>query len=234
MTACTPVGETTHKRTVSDTQSCRKYTHAVWDFNGTILDDVRVGIDVVNTLLARRALPQIDSAERYRSLFRFPIKDYYSDLGFDFSKERYEDIADEWAKLYDENSARAPLREGVTEALSRFRRAGVSLSVLSASEKGMLTSMLGARVILDRFDDIVGLDGFCAHSKTEAAALWAARVRPQRTLMIGDTDHDFFAARAMGADCVLVCGGHQSRQALERCGCPVLENIAQAADYAGV
>ena len=68
----------------------------------------------------------------------------------------------------------------------------------------------------------------------ELADTSAARVRPQRTLMIGDTDHDFFAARAMGADCVLVCGGHQSRQALERCGCPVLENIAQAADYAGV
>lgn len=30
-----------------------KYTYILWDFNGTILDDVQTGIDCVNTLLKR-------------------------------------------------------------------------------------------------------------------------------------------------------------------------------------
>ena len=35
----------------------KTYTHVVWDFNGTILNDVRHGIDCVNTMLEKRGLP---------------------------------------------------------------------------------------------------------------------------------------------------------------------------------
>ena len=30
-------------------------------------------------------------------------------------------------------------------------------------------------------------------------------------LLVGDTTHDFDVAKAIGADCVLVSGGHQTR-----------------------
>ena len=41
------------------------YTHAVWDFNGTILNDVDAGILAVNELLAERGLPQLSGKEDY-------------------------------------------------------------------------------------------------------------------------------------------------------------------------
>ena len=50
--------------------------------------------------------------------------------------------------------------------------------------------------------------------------------------MIGDTDHDALAARAMGADCVLLTGGHQSRAVLLRTGFDVLDTPYEAAEYA--
>ena len=48
--------------------------------------------------------------------------------------------------------------------------------------------------------------------------------------MIGDTDHDAEAAKAMGTKCVLYTGGHQSRRRLEAV-CPnVIDDLAQLPD----
>ena len=60
------------------------YTHAVWDFNGTILDDVEAGILAVNRLLSERGLPTISGREDYYRVFRFPIRSYYEALALTF------------------------------------------------------------------------------------------------------------------------------------------------------
>ena len=77
-----------------------KYTTVFWDFNGTVMDDVHHGIRCVNHMLAKRGLPTIDSVEEYHKLFRFPVKEYYRDAGFDFDKEPYEELAVEWVDLF--------------------------------------------------------------------------------------------------------------------------------------
>ena len=54
-----------------------KYTHIVWDFNGTLLDDIMAGIEAVNDMLSRRGIATIESVAQYRELFCFPIINYY-------------------------------------------------------------------------------------------------------------------------------------------------------------
>ena len=61
-----------------------KYSHIIWDFNGTILNDVNTGIMSVNALLRDRGLKTLDSVDDYHKVFGFPIIDYYKRLGFDF------------------------------------------------------------------------------------------------------------------------------------------------------
>ena len=73
-----------------------KYTHIIWDFNGTILSDMQICIDSVNEMLSRRELETIPDIEAYRRIFDFPVIDYYRRLGFDFSKEPYEELAKTW------------------------------------------------------------------------------------------------------------------------------------------
>ena len=72
------------------------YDYCIWDFNGTLLDDVGAGISSVNTLLSERNLPVIPSVDYYRGIFRFPIIEYYKSLGFDFDSEPYEELAPKW------------------------------------------------------------------------------------------------------------------------------------------
>ena len=69
----------------------KRYTHIVWDFNGTLFDDVDAGIASVNKMLCDRGISQIADREQYQKIFKFPIIDYYRDLGFDFAAESYDE-----------------------------------------------------------------------------------------------------------------------------------------------
>ena len=74
-----------------------RYTHVIWDFNGTIVNDVEAGIKSENVLLARRGMSLIEDVDYYRSIFTFPIVDYYKKLGHDFTRDPYEKLSVEWS-----------------------------------------------------------------------------------------------------------------------------------------
>ena len=203
-----------------------KYTHLIWDFNGTIFDDADAGICAVNKMLSERGIPIIPNKERYREIFDFPIKDYYRDLGFDFDKEPYEVLAPIWVALYEENAKSAGLMSGVRETMEKINLLGVDQSVLSACEIGMLERYLRQFGVRDYLSSVTGLDNIHAKGKVELAADWKAMHKDALALMVGDTTHDYLTARALGADCILYAGGHQSRAKLETCGCPVVDDIS--------
>ena len=48
--------------------------------------------------------------------------------------------------------------------------------------------------------------------------------------MIGDTVHDFEAARELGADCILYSGGHAPYEKLAELGFPIVGDLRDAAD----
>lgn len=201
-----------------------KYTHIIWDFNGTILDDVLPCLDVVNTLLTRRGLDTVD-CDRYKRVFGFPIIDYYKAVGFDFSVEAYETLADEWAELYRSATEDSTLCEGVQETLKHFDSLGIKQIILSATDLKMLKEQLAALDITDYFAETLALDNLLAFSKVELGKEWIKREKPQKALFIGDTLHDYETACAMGVDCVLIAKGHQCKERLATAGVPVFDSV---------
>ena len=65
-----------------------KIKHIIWDWNGSIVDDAWLFVDLMNVVLKKRGLPKISIAD-YQETFCFPLEDYYKKLGFDFKKEPY-------------------------------------------------------------------------------------------------------------------------------------------------
>ena len=65
-----------------------KYKHIIWDWNGTLLNDLTLCVDLLNVSLEKRKLPEM-TEEKYRKKFLFPIKTFYESIGFDFSKEDF-------------------------------------------------------------------------------------------------------------------------------------------------
>ena len=165
--------------------------HIIWDWNGTLLDDVDACVGAINRLLEVRDLPLL-STERYRDIFTFPVKRYYTDLGFDFETEDWDALAREFHARYAETSAASPLREHVRPFLDAMRERRVPMSVLSASEEQLLQRMMGERQVSAYFEQAIGLSDLYAHSKLEAgqALMRQLGLPGQRILFVGDTDHD--------------------------------------------
>lgn len=197
----------------------KAYTHVIWDFNGTILNDVQVGIQCANRLLRAHELPEIPSVEAYREKFGFPIVDYYKRLGFDFDVLPYADLAVEWVAYYLECKKDAVVFEDVPSALKKLKEKGISQLILSATETCMLEGQVRDLGIREYFDTLLGLENIQAYSKEEIGKRWIGEHPEARPLMIGDTDHDSQVAAAMGIDCVLLTCGHQNRETLEKCPC---------------
>ena len=74
---------------------------------------------------------------------------------------------------------------------------------------------------------MLGLGDIYANSKVDIGKAWIKKVKPDRALLLGDTEHDYDVAQAIGADCVLIEGGHQPREKLEKCGVKVIKNAKE-------
>ncbi len=202
------------------------FTHIIWDFNGTILDDLELCRDVLNKMLKKRGIEPLN-VEQYKHVFRFPISEYYKLAGFDFEKESYETLAHEYMDDYLPRSFDCHLHDGVLELIKDLHSRGISQIVLSASDTTILKNQLKALGILEYFDTILGLDNIYAHSKIEIAKEWMKKTKPYRPLLIGDTVHDYEVACELGIKCVLIASGHHSFERLSECDAHVYHNISE-------
>ena len=210
----------------------KNYTHLVWDFNGTILDDIQLGIDCVNVMLKKRNLPTLDSVEAYRAIMRFPVIDYYKDLGFNMEEEDYYQIlAPEWVAMYLAGEPNCGMMDGVMEVLEAAKTAGVKQMVISATKTDQLLAQLDRLGIRGYFDEILGLDNFYAASKTALAEAWRKEHPEAVVLSVGDTDHDGDLADVLGADCLLYTGGHQSKERLMTRNKTLIDHIGEVKTY---
>ncbi|MBE6690393.1 MAG: HAD family hydrolase [Ruminococcaceae bacterium] len=204
----------------------KNYDHVIWDFNGTILNDIQIGIESTNLMLSQRGLPVLPDVEAYREVFDFPVEEYYRRLGFDFEKEDYYTVlAPLWVSLYEERRGAAQLFPGVQPLTSALRRAGIAQSILSASDGEMMRRQLQERGALAWFDEVWGNDGIYAHGKSGLAAAWRRAHPADRAVMLGDTVHDFDIARVIGADCILIAAGHHAKERLLTCNTTVVDTL---------
>ena len=193
----------------------QSFKHIIWDWNGTLVDDVDVAIDAVNVLLSENNLETLDH-QSYREVFGFPVRDYYEKLGFDFTKVPYERLCDRFIEEYNGKRANlARLFPGTSELLARVRQ-GRRQSILSAAAQWHLDEITTHFDIRHFFDHIFGIADHFASSKVARGheLMQASGVAAADTILIGDTDHDCEVASALGVECLLIADGHQTHERL--------------------
>lgn len=193
-----------------------KYEYVIWDWNGTLFNDVQISIDTMNKMLEVKEYPQRLDTDLYKSIFSFPVIDYYIKAGLDFEKHSFDELAQLFIDLYSEVQDSAKLFDGVRDILKYFNSLGLKQSVISVCEKERLYHQISLFDIEDYFDDVIGTDDNYAVSKADIAKKWFAdhELNPDKAVFIGDTVHDYEVARAVGCDCILIADGHQSREVL--------------------
>ena len=205
--------------------------HIIWDWNGTLQDDVQAAVNGINALLEPRGLPLCDVA-RHRRHFRFPVRKYYEALGFDLEREDWQAMAQRFHDVFEADTS-ARLRPEAIPVLDAFRKGGVGMSVLSACEQGILERTLRRYGIYDYFDVVSGLDNLSAHSKVDNGIklLQTLNLPRQSIWMVGDTEHDYEVAQALGISCLLLTDGYQDVERLRQCPCPKINNLNEIGVY---
>ena len=209
----------------------KQYQHILWDWNGTLLNDLWLCIEVMNRLLKKRRLPLL-THERYREIFDFPIRNYYEALGFDFAEKSFEELSIEFMDQYEARKIECSLAPSGRDLLELFRQAGIAQSILSAYPYEGLVHIVQHYQLMQYFEELLGLSDIYARSKRELGLGWMKKqsIPPSDVLMIGDTAHDFEVAEAIGIDCVLVANGHYSKERLQDCPTPVLDSLEALPD----
>jgi phosphoglycolate phosphatase len=202
-----------------------RITCIIWDWNGTLLDDVCASVSALNTLMAPRGLGP-ETVARYRDRFGFPVRDYYLKAGFDLPSEDWEHLARDYHDAY---LAQPGLRlfDDARPVLNTLAACGIRQALLSSCEQSILERLLGEVRLTGCFSHICGADNLHGLSKAERgrALVRDLGCASASTLFVGDTLHDHDVAAELGCRCVLVARGHQSRERLLAAGRPVIDRL---------
>jgi phosphoglycolate phosphatase len=203
-----------------------KYKHIIWDWNGTIFNDVSLCLDIINGILIKRNL-KVLTLNEYRNAFTFPIKEYYIKIGFDFTKYTFEEVGIEWMNEYERRRSESHLHNEVERLLNHIANLGIGQSMLSAYPHNYLVEVVRHHKLDSYFTHLVGLDHIYASSKINLGKKLIEKLNhsKEEILLIGDTLHDFEVANEIGAECILVANGHQSKERLLKSGATVVDNL---------
>ena len=187
----------------------------VWDWNGTIVDDAQLFVDIMNLFLKEQHLPLID-VDIYRESFEFPIINYYRRLGFDFKKESFESLGSRFIDIYQEKRFNAPLFPGIVDIIKTLNRAGVLQFVVSAQENSLLASSVEYYRLHYYFCDFRGVDNVFADGKVELAINLKNKYLSgvKNVFVVGDSLQDLSVARSLSATPLLVSYGHYAKHRL--------------------
>lgn len=197
-----------------------------FDFNGTILNDVELCLDLLNEKLIDQNKDTL-TLDEYKHVFKFPIRQYYMDAGLDFNIESYESMADKFIAKYTPRSLTCGLYPNVVPTLKYLKEKGIKLIILSASEMNNLNYQVNSYGIAHYFDAILGINNIYAESKTGIGIKYIENnnINKKECIFVGDTLHDFEIANEMSIEPILVTCGHQAFDVLRSSGAVIINDI---------
>ena len=204
----------------------RHWRTVIWDWNGTLLNDARLGHRVLVRMCLARSMAS-PSFEDYQRFYEHPVELIYVRAGFDLERESIAVLCDEWHQHYSAELGQASLHVDSRHVLEALHRGSVRQCVLSALPHDLLLRGIEMNGIGHYFSHIQGLTDTLGRSKVENGHILMKQlgVSPAETVLIGDSTHDVETARALGIECLLVGRCFEHRDKLVRHGLPVIDDF---------
>lgn len=209
-----------------------RFNNIIWDWNGTLLNDVDMCVKCMNQLLEPRKIPLL-TKEIYRDVFTFPVQNYYQKIGIDFIKDPFDIIGHDFMDLYFEALSGCKLFAEAEEVLKHFQQLDKKQFILSAMEHESLKKSLFDYGISQYFDGVYGIDNHLAAGKTQRAIQLMSEnnIESKKTILIGDTLHDLDVGNDLNIKTLLIANGHQSKSKLNNAGILVLDSLSELLEY---
>ncbi len=192
------------------THQLRGKSHVIWDWNGTIIDDVDLCIDIIGEIALRHGLPVVTKDEYLRK-FRFPVSDYYQDIGLCEALVHPREVSKQFVSAYAQRLGEVQVYHGMTDLLMDLHERGIRQSILSAAHEFDLRRLLVHFQLSHFFTYVFGLNSHDADSKVQRGRELIKQIDEplNQIIMVGDTLHDREVATELGIEIILLAGGHQ-------------------------
>lgn len=154
--------------------------------------------------------------EQYLEHFCFPVSEFYEKLGFDLEALDFSKLSDDFHAFYDDYLHLSEVFTDAEEALTKVKSLGLKQSILTAAHQLHIEEKLKKYELSHYFDHVYGLADKLATSKVERGKelIRLSQSIPERTLLIGDTDHDLEVGNTLGVKVILLGDGHQHEDRL--------------------
>lgn len=204
-----------------------KYKHIIWDWNGTLLNDLTLCVDILNNSLEKRKLPEM-TEKKYKEKFLFPIKTFYESIGFNFVEEDFTIANEEFHEGFEQNFKKLALQPYAKDTISLFKKLGITQSILSATVQKRLEQQVDFFGISHLLDNIVGISNTPSGFGKEFEGkdlLKKTDILLNETIIVGDSMLDYDVSKALKIDCVLLSNGHNNLERLLATGSKTFSNI---------
>ncbi|MBO7077464.1 MAG: HAD family hydrolase [Bacteroidales bacterium] len=188
-----------------------------FDFDGTLADTTEGIVQCTLVTLQKLGLPA-STPERIRSVIGLPLTGCF-ERGTDTPPERIAEACATYRKLFNEIAIPCTtLYPGTKETLADLQARGLTLALCTSRSNNSLNALLQVLGIRAHFSAIVTNEDVSHPKPAPDIALLALErlgVRPDETLVVGDTVFDLQMGRAAGCRTCGVTWGNQGRAQLE-------------------
>lgn len=208
-------------------------THLVWDWNGTLLDDLSLVVDSTNRVFASVGGAAVTLAE-HRVRYRRPVADYYADvLGRPVTEEEFGRLDVLFHDAYRLGLTTCRLAADANTAIRSWTGTQSLLSMWFHDELVPTVETYGLTSSFNRIDGFRGTTGGDRKAAHLARHLAELGIDGRSVVLIGDSIDDADAAASVGGRCVLYTGGFTDPDRLRASGLPVADTLAEAVRLAG-
>ncbi|MEU4687313.1 HAD hydrolase-like protein [Actinoplanes sp. NPDC023714] len=206
--------------------------HLVWDWNGTLLDDLHLVVSSTNTAFGSVGARSV-GADEHRRAFRRPVAEFYAEmLGRAVDEEEFGRLDRIFHDAYRLGLTDISLAADAMAAIKTWPGTQSLLSMWFHSELVPAVETYGLAGVFTRIDGLrteVGGDLKAGHLARHLAELG---VEGSAVVMIGDSLDDAYAAESVGGAAVLYTGGFTDPDRLRASGYPVADTLVAAVEKA--
>ncbi|MEU8815773.1 HAD hydrolase-like protein [Actinoplanes sp. NPDC048796] len=206
--------------------------HLVWDWNGTLLDDLHLVVSSTNTAFAAVGGRAV-GADEHRSRFRRPVAEFYAEiLERAVDQEEFQELDRIFHDAYRLGLTNMTLAADASEALKSWPGTQSLLSMWFHKELVPAIETYGLTGVFTRVDGLrteIGGHLKAGHLAQHLAELGLAG---SDVVLIGDSLDDAAAAESVGGVSVLYTGGFTDPVRLRASGRPVADTLVEAVEIA--
>ena len=184
----------------------------IFDWSGTLVDDLPPVIEATNAVLTHYGKPVMDRPTFLRE-FCLPFMLFYERVLPGVPLDELDEV---FIRAFEASKLPATILPHAKDFLEFCRQRGCRMFVLSSALEKQLREQGRAAGIHDFFEHIYA--GVLDKREKIGEILASNELRPEETAFIGDMEHDIATARSAGLLSVAVLTGYDSREELTASG----------------